>query len=60
MRDAICRELPRTIANGDGWGSFGRQKKRVGVWPGAGQARRPAVSVGAPRGAERLDGVSRS
>ena len=50
--DARCDlsgALPRTIANGDGWGSFGRREKRVGVWAGKGEARRPVVSVGAPR-----------
>ena len=59
-RDAICRELPRTIANGDGWGSFGRQKSRVGVWPGAGPGEKAVGSVCAPRGTKGLDGVSRS
>jgi hypothetical protein len=43
MGDAIRLKLPRTIANGDGWGSFGRLKKRVGVCPDDERGEKAAV-----------------
>jgi hypothetical protein len=59
MRDAIRLKLPRTIANGDGWGSSAG-KSRVSVFaPMTSEARRPLWSVGSPSAGFLADETSR-